>query len=320
MSAAELGRFAGRRLVGMLVVLLVLSFVVFSLLQLAPGDPVRILLGNHPASPQAVAAIEHSYHLDQPFLVQYWEWLKGAVQLDFGNSIQTGQPVGETLSQRLPLSLQLGLLGFLVAMVAGVPLGVWAALRQRRAADRAIVGLSVAGVSAPAFVTGLLLLYLFAVQLEWFPVSGPGGGGLDRLWHLTLPALALALTDMALIVKLTRAGMIRSLEQDYVEFARARGIAERHVLTHYALRNALIPVVTAGGLLLGYTLTGAVLVEFTFGLPGIGSLLVNAVNTKDIPVVQGVAVVLAILIVLVNALTDLLYRLVDPRVELAGAS
>jgi peptide/nickel transport system permease protein len=193
-------------------------------------------------------------------------------------------------------------------------------LRQRRTIDRAIVGFSVAGASAPAFVTGLLLLYVFAVQLGWFSVSGPGTSGLDRLWHLTLPAFALALTDMALIVKLTRAGMIRSLGEDYVEFARARGIAERRVITHYALRNGLIPVVTAGGLLLGYTLTGAVLVEFTFGLPGIGSLLVNAVNTKDVPVVQGVAIILAILIVLVNALTDVLYRVVDPRVQFESAS
>jgi len=175
--------------------------------------------------------------------------------------------------------------------------------------------LSVFSVSAPAFATGIFLLYLFSVRLGWFPVFGQGSGFVDRVWHLTLPALALALSIMALVVKLTRAGMIGALEQDYVAFARARGVSSRNVLVKYAFRNALVPIVTAGGVLLAFTLTGATLVEVTFSLPGIGSRLVEAASFKDVPVVQGIAMTFAITIVIVNVLVDLMYVLVDPRIR-----
>ncbi|MGN6187517.1 MAG: ABC transporter permease [Conexibacter sp.] len=319
-NGRELTAFAARRLAAMVGVLLALSFVVFALLQLAPGDPVRIFLGARPATPATVATIEAQHHLNDPFLVQYWLWLKGAVTLDFGTAIGSSQSVSSVLFSRLGLTLELGLLGFLIAMVCGVPLGILAALRERQLADRLVVGFSIAGVSTPAFTAGLILIYFLGLQLAWFPVSGAGSGGLDRLWHLTLPAIALAITAMALVVKLTRAGMVRSLSQDYIVFALARGIPARRILPLYAVRNALIPVITAGGILLGYTLTAAVLVEVTFGLPGIGSLLVESVNTKDIPTVQGCTMVFGFLIVAVNAVTDLLYRLVDPRVGFQGAS
>jgi peptide/nickel transport system permease protein len=311
--------FVARRLAVLPILLLIISFGVFSLTYIAPGSAEQALLGGRTSSPETLAAIRKEYHLDRPFMSQYATWVEHAVQLDFGQSLRTGQSVRAAISQGLGATLFLGLYGFVIATAVGVPLGVLAAIRKRRFLDRAIVGVSVVGVSAPAFASGILLLYVFAVVLGWFPVFGSGNGFLDSLYHLALPAVSLALTAMALVVKLTRTAMIDALDQDYVAFARARGVAYGRVLTAYALRNALVPVVTASGLILGYMLTGAVLVEITFALPGMGSLLVESANFKDIPTVQGIAVVVAILIVLVNLLTDILYAVVDPRIRF-GAS
>jgi peptide/nickel transport system permease protein len=218
------------------------------------------------------------------------------------------------------VTLYLGIFGFVIAMLLGVSLGILAAVRKRTVVDRSVVGLGVIGVSAPAFATGILLLYVFAVVLGWFPSFGQGEGFADKLWHFALPAFALALTAMALVLKLTRAAMITALDQDYVAFARARGLPARRVLGAYALRNALVPVVTAAGLILGYMLTGAVLVEVTFALPGVGSLLVESVTFKDVPMVQGVAMVVAFVIILVNLLTDVLYLFIDPRIRFGSVA
>jgi peptide/nickel transport system permease protein len=312
--------FIARRLAALLLLLLIISFFVFALLYLAPGSPEQMLIGDRPSSPETIQAIREQYHLNDPFIVQYGRWLSGAITLDFGNSIRTNEPVLSGILDRAGLTFFLGGFAFLIAMGLGVPLGVLSAVKRQSAVDRGVVGLSVIGVSAPAFATGIFLLYVFAVLLGWFPVFGQGTGFTDRLWHLTLPAIALALTGMALVLKLTRAGMIGALEQDFVAFARARGLPARKVLVSYAFRNALIPVVTAGGLLLGLMLTGAVLVEVTFALPGVGSLLVTSVTFGDIPMVQGLAMLIAIVIVLVNLLTDVLYLFVDPRIRFGRAA
>jgi peptide/nickel transport system permease protein len=280
---------------------------------------VQLLLGTRQASPELVRSLRHEYNLDKPFLERYGIWLAHAAQLDFGRSIRTQEPVLDGISGRLGLSLFLGLYAFLISLALGVPLGILAAVRKRGATDRAVVGLSVVGVSAPAFATGIAFLYVFAVLLGWFPVFGAGDGFGDRLYHLTLPAFALALTVMALIVKLTRAAMIGALEQDYVTFARARGVARSSVLVRYALRNALVPIVTAAGAVLGVLIAGAVFVEVAFDLPGIGSLLVESVESKDIPMVQGLTIVIALVIVVVNLLTDLAYLAVDPRIRFGAA-
>jgi peptide/nickel transport system permease protein len=314
-------RFAAKRVVGLAAVLLAISFGTFGLLAIAPGDPAQLLLGTREQSPAVLQSVRHEYHLDRPFLTQYGIWLEHAARFDFGRSIRTQEPVSTGISDRLGLSLFLGVYATLIAVALGVPLGILAAVRRRRAVDRGVVALSVVGVSTPAFTSGVAFLYLFAVLLGWFPVFGAGSGFVDRAYHLTLPALALALTVMALVVKLTRAAMIGALEQDYIVFARARGVSPRSVLLTYALRNALIPVVTAAGAVLGVLIAGAVLVEFTFTLPGLGSLLVESVEAKDIPMVQGLTVVIAVVIVVVNLLTDLIYLLVDPRIRFgAGAS
>lgn len=320
MSTRNLALFIARRLAALVVLLVLISFVVFSLLYLAPGSPEQLLLGARPSTPQTIAAIRAQYHLNDSFFVQYLDWARGAIRFDFGRSIRTNEPVVDVLRQRLVLTLQLGFFAFLLTILVGIPLGIWAALKRQRSADRGIVAVSVLGVSAPAFATGILLLYVFAVEFGWFPVFGQGSGVVDRVRHLTLPAIALALTGIGLMVKITRAAVINSLEQDYVTFALARGIGRQRVLSAYALRNALLPIVTAAGLLLAYMLAGTVLVEVTFALPGLGSLLVDSVQNLDIPVVQALAMLIATIVVLINLIADLVYVLVDPRVTFDKAS
>jgi peptide/nickel transport system permease protein len=301
------------------LVLIVVSFGVFCLTYIAPGSPEAALLGGRSATPEALAEIRKEYGLDRPFLSQYGTWLERAVQLDFGRSIRSSEPVRDAIERRANVTVFLGVYAFAIATVLGVPLGVLAAVRKRTVTDRAIVALSVVGVSAPAFASGIFLLFVFAIVLGLFPVFGQGEGWLDQLWHFALPAFALALTAMALVVKLTRTAMIEALDQDYTAFARARGLSPARVLLGYAFRNALVPVITASGLILGYMLTGAVLVEVTFALPGVGSLLVQSATFKDVPTIQGLTMLVAVLIVLVNLLTDLLYMIVDPRIRF-GAS
>ncbi|MDQ3734070.1 MAG: ABC transporter permease [Actinomycetota bacterium] len=317
MSTRGLLIFIGRRLIAVVVLLTIVSFGVFSLLYLAPGSVEDALLGTRVASDQTRMEIRARYRLDEPFLTQYVIWAKGVLALDFGTSIRTGEPVLTAIADRSELTLALGGYGFLVALVMGIGLGVLAAMRNRKTTDRAVVSISVLGASAPAFVTGVFLLYVFAVELSWFPAFGQGEGLADRVWHLTLPALTLAFGGAALLIRFTRAGMLTALDQDYVTFARARGVTERRVLTGYALRNALIPVVTAATLLLAFMLTGAVLVEVTFALPGLGALLVDSVAFKDVPMVQGLTLLLGAVAILANLVTDVLYLFVDPRIRRA---
>jgi peptide/nickel transport system permease protein len=319
-SSRQVTWFIARRLAAMVALLVFISFLVFSLLYLAPGDAEQVLLGQKPQSPEAIAAVREQYHLDKSFLEQYWIWLRGALHGDLGASIRTDEPVTTVIRDRIGVDLFLGVYAFAIAICVGVPLGILAALRRRTFGDRAIVGVSVMGVSAPPFASGLLLLYLFTVFLNWFPAFGAGDGFFSRLNHLTLPAIALALTATALVVKLTRAGMITALEQDYVVFARARGLPERRVLYSYAFRNALVPIVTSAGLILGYLLTGGILVEVAFSLGGAGSTMVSAVSNKDLPVVQGIALVIATIVILANLLIDIVYLAIDPRMRMRAAS
>lgn len=320
MTARHLTLFLVRRIGALLVMLTVLSFVVFALLYLAPGSPVEILLGSQPRTPETVRLLNEKYHLDEPFLTQYWLWVQSALHLDFGTSIQTTLPVEQEISSRLPVSIFLGIYAYILTMIFGVGLGVVSALRRQSVLDRAIVGTTVVALSTPAFVSGVLLLFLFAILTPVFPATGTGVGFFDRLWHLTLPAVALALTVSAYVLKHTRAAVIGVIDQDYVTFARARGLSSARILFSYVLRNALIPIVTISGLVLGSLITGAFLVEVTFSLPGIGKLLVNAAVNKDLPMIQGVALVIAVVIMLANLLADLLYLAVDPRIRAGGKS
>jgi peptide/nickel transport system permease protein len=316
MTSRGWATFILRRL-GVLAILLVfVSFAVFSLLYIAPGSVIDALLGTNPRTPQEVTFLTNEYHLNKPFWTQYWLWASQAAQLHFGNSIQTSLPVTDEIRTRLPTTLFLGIYAYILTMVLGIGGGMLAALRKRGTVDRGIVGGSMVALSTPAFVSGVFLIWLFAIVVHWFPASGPGSGFTDQVWHLTLPAVALALTGMAFLVKHTRAAMIGVIDQDYVTFARARGLSRARVLLSYELRNALIPIVTMSGLILSYVITGAVLVEDTFSVPGIGQLLVQSATAKDLPMIQGVAMLVAVVIVVANLLADLTYMAVDPRIRL----
>lgn len=299
----------------MVVVMFVLSVAVFSLLYLSPGGPEYALLGDTPPSPEAIHAIRLKYHLDDPLPVQYGRWISGAVRFDFGDSILTGEPVTSVILEHWSVSLALGVYAFVLTLGVGVSLGVLSALKQGSAIDQAAVSLSVIGTGTPAFYTSIVLIYLFGVVLRWFPVYGMGEDWFTDLWHLTLPAIALALTGMALAIRITRAATITTLQQDYVGFARSRGLSEVRVLFAYEIRNALGPVATAGGIIFSRLIVGAVLVEVTFALPGLGNLLVSSVMDKDIPVVQGTVVFVGAVIVIVNLCVDFLYMAIDPRVR-----
>jgi peptide/nickel transport system permease protein len=319
-SSQELTAFIVRRLLALVGVLLIVSFVTFVFIYAAPGSPEAALVGQERATPELVQTLRSRYHLDDPFLVQYVSYIKDAAQLDLGTSLRTGQDVLPAIVERCGVTVPLALMAILISMTAGVLLGTLAALRRQTIVDRAAVGISIVGVSTPAFASGIVLLYVFGVLLNWFPVFGDGRGFADRFSHLVLPAVALALTGMASILRMTRAAMIRVLDQDYVTFARARGLSAGRVLVSHALRNALVSIITAGGALFGLMLAGSVVIEATFSLNGVGLYLVEAANRQDIPAVQGVTLVVAVLVVLVNLVIDLLYVVIDPRIRFGAAA
>ncbi len=312
--------FLGKRVLAAAATLLVTSFAVFSLLAASPGSPEQTLLGARQATPELIASIRAKHHLDDPFLSRYWQWLSGVLDLDFGRSVRSGQPVSDLLVERLDVTVGLGLYAFLLVVLIAVPAGLFAGIRRGSLFDRGMTVTALVGVSAPAFAVGLLLLSVFGVALRWFPVFGAGDGFAGRISHLTLPAVTLALAGIAIVARQTRAATLDVAAQDFVTFAEARGLPRSVVLSRYALRNSALPVITSAGLVLAMTLTGAVLVESTFALPGLGSLLVESVSTKDIPVVQGLALLTATLMIGVNLLVDLCYLGLDPRVRHAGGS
>jgi len=306
--------YLARRLLTTLGLALVLSVVVYGLMYLAPGDLVRNLLGTRPATAETIARIRAEHHLDEPFPLQYWHWLTGILNGDLGTSIRTGSTVSAALGEHAMTTLTLVGLAFALSVLLGIPAGVLAAARRGRPSDRLVVGVSVVGVSAPGFATGLILLYVFAAGLAWFPLYGPGTGFVDGLWHLTLPAIALALGLGAFVVKLTRAAVLRELDEDYVMFARGRGLGRGRVWS-IVLRNAGIPIVTSLGLMVAYLFGGTVLVEVTFALPGLGSLLEESVTFKDFPIVQALAVLTVLIVAGTGLLVDLAYLAIDPRVR-----
>jgi peptide/nickel transport system permease protein len=299
------------RVLGTVVMLFVISVLVFLLTYLSPGNIITNITGIHPASPAVAAQLRHQYGLDKPLVVQYCHWLANFVQGRWGESIRDQTPVSQLFSERVGMTLLLCGLAFALAVVVSVPLGVIAAVRVGGLVDRAIAVTAVVGLSAPAFATGLLMIYFFAYLLPLFPPAGSGSGAAGQLYHLTLPALTLAAGVGAYIVRLTRTAMVRELASDYVVFARARGVPEKRVV-RAALRNASVPVVTTSGLVLSYVVGATILVESTFSLPGLGSLLQGAVEFKDFAVVQFLTLFIATIIALVMLGVDLLYLALSP--------
>jgi len=298
-----------RRIAYLVPVLLGVSIVSFSLLHLIPGDPAVVLAGVG-ARPEDLAGIRAEYGLDQPLPVQYVSYVSRAVQGDLGISIRTRDPVARTLAMRLQLTFQLTLLSMALSIVLGVLAGVSAATHHNSWVDTGIMVTALAGVSVPGFWLGLLLLVVFAGGLHWLPAGGSG-----TPLHLVLPAIVLGTGGAAVIARMTRSSMLEVIRQDYLRTLRANGVSERLVIYKHALRNALNPVITVIGLQFGFLLGGAVIVESVFALPGVGALMINAIFNRDYPIVQGGMLLIAVVFVLVNLMTDLLYGLVNPRIR-----
>ncbi len=326
-----------KRLLLLIPVLLGVSIIVFVVMHVFTQDPAATILGQH-ATAEKIEALRQELGLYDPLYVQYWNFLKGAVQGDLGNSLITKTPVTKEIFSRFPATIELALAAMLIASVFGIIIGVISAVKQNTAIDYMGMITALIGVSMPIFWLGLVLIVVFSVTLHWLPVAGRIQIGLEpqsitnfyfldsiltgntealvsALKHIVLPAVALGSYSMAIIARMTRSTLLEIIGQDYVRTARAKGLFERTVILKHALRNALIPVTTVIGLQLGALLGGAVLTETVFSWPGIGSYAVDAILKSDYPVVQGAVIIIATVFVLVNLIVDLLYGVLDPRIK-----
>ncbi len=310
-------RYLGGRAAGMLLVLAIVAVLVFVLTRAASGDPVAVLLGDQ-ATAADIARVQQQYGLDKPLPVQFGLWLREVLQGNLGDSIFLQRPVTQALWERAEPTTLLAIFATIIASLIGVPCGIVSAVFRGKAVDQLFTGTAMLGASIPSFWLGIVLIQIFAVSLGWFPVSGygaPDAGLLERMHTLVLPACVLGLLNSALIIRFTRASMLDVLGEDYVRTARAKGLGEGVVVLKHALRNAMVPIVTVLGLTVALMIGGAVVTETVFGLPGVGSLVVNAVLRRDYPVIQGALLVIAAIYVLINFAIDLLYAVVDPRVK-----
>ncbi len=303
-------RYLARRLTASVFILLGITMVTFCLTFLIPADPVRMIAGRS-ASAATVESIRHQLGLDRPLPVQYASYVAKLVQGDLGRSYVQKTEVATLIRSRLPATLLLMAGAILFELLIGLPAGIFAATRRGRPADRGIMFLSFAGVSIPQFVVALLLLYVFAYLLDWFPLSGYGTFG-----HMVLPALTLGIAGGGWYSRMSRSSMVDVLRHDYIRTARAKGLTERSVVLVHALRNAILPVIAMIGLDIGIFMSGAVVVESVYGWPGIGQLAWQAIQRIDIPIIMGVTLVAAVAIVIGNLLADLISPLIDPRIRL----
>ena len=309
--------YLARRILATIPVMLIVALFVFSLLYLAPGDPASIIAGDQ-ASPEDVNRIRAGLGLDRPFLVRFGTWLWDVLRGDLGTSIFSNQPVTHLIGQRLEPTISLMVLTLLLSISIAVPMGVLAAWNHGTWIDRIIMILAVFGFSVPVFVVGYLLAYVFALNLDWFPVQGytPLAKGFGPwLNNLVLPAVALGGVYIALIARITRATMLEVLSQDYIRTAKAKGVGSRTVLFLHALKNAAVPIVTVIGIGVALLIGGAVVTESVFAIPGLGRLVVDAILRRDYPIIQGVVLLFSFTYVLVNLGVDLLYSVFDPRIR-----
>jgi peptide/nickel transport system permease protein len=299
-----------RRTVAALAVMWGVATVVFLLLRVLPGDPVETMLAGSGASQAAIAQTRQQLGLDAPLPIQYGRYLLHTLRGDLGRSLFSDRPVTLTIAEQLPATLQLAAAALLVAVILGLTLGILAALRAGTWIDRVAMGVAVLGVSVPVFWSGLLLIWVFSVSLNWLPATGAGG------WrHLVMPALVLGLVGAGPVARLVRASLLDVLRADYITIARAKGLPEAAVIGRHALRNAIIPTVTLVGLQAGFLLAGTVVTEVVFARPGLGRLVVEAILWKDLPVVQGVVLLIAATYVIINLLVDMATFALDPRLR-----
>jgi len=326
-----------KRLAMLVPVVLGVSIIAFSLIHLAPGDPARTMLGER-ATQEQLNEIREKYGLDEPLYVQYGVWLNGVLHGDLGRSITSHEDVGKEIADRLPNTIELAIGAMIFAIIIGVFAGIISATKQYSITDYTCMGIALFGISMPVFWLGIMLMMIFGVFLGWLPIGGRIDllipfqrvtgfmifdsiitGNLPALIsvlrHLTLPAIALGTIPMAMIARVTRSSMLEVLRQDFIRTERAKGLSERMVIYKHAVRNAMVPVVTVIGLNVGLLLAGAILTETVFSWPGVGRLVVNAVYERDYPLVVGCILVFAIIFVIVNLITDILYTYIDPRIH-----
>ena len=324
-----MGAFIFRRLIQAVVVMVAVAFVAFLLFQYV-GDPVVFLLGQD-AKPEQIRQLRADLGLDQPFFVQFWHFLINAVQGEFGLSLRQGQKVSRLLAERFPATFELSIVAAALALLMGIPMGVYAALKRGSFMSQVFMTVSLLGVSLPTFLIGILLILIFSVMLGWMPSFGRGdtvqlgwwSTGLltrDGWVHIVLPAITLAIFQLTLIMRLVRAEMLEVLRTDYIKFARARGLTDRAIHFGHALKNTLVPVMTITGLQLGGLIAFAIITETVFQWPGMGLLFIQAVTFADVPVMAAYLCLIALIFVVINLIVDLLYVVVDPRLRVAKAA
>ena len=309
--------FLGKRVLQLIPTLFFVSVIIFSLQQLLPGDPALVMAGEE-RDPAVLEQIRKQYRLDQPVPIQYVYWIKGVLSGDLGESMRLKEPVLRLIMQKFPVTLQLALMAIVVSLVVGVTAGVISAIKKNTKVDYAVNLVALWGISTPNFWLGIMLIFLFSVWLGWLPASGYVSPFEDfwlSLQTTILPAFVLGNSFAAVLMRHTRSAMLQAMTSDYVRTARAKGLAERIVVVKHALRNALTPVITLGALELGTLLSGAVLTEQVFSIPGFGKLIVDSVFNRDYAVVQGVTLVTATTYILLNLLADIAYVLVNPRLR-----
>ncbi|HHX24453.1 MAG TPA: ABC transporter permease [Thermoanaerobacterales bacterium] len=300
-----------RRLIGVIPVLIGVIAVVFILTTIVPGDPARIMMGQR-GNPETIARIRSEMGLDKPLPVQFMDFMKNAITLNLGNSYRNNMSVIEAISLRIPVTFKLAFFAMLVAVIVGVPLGIISAVKQYSWFDYGAMFFAILGISAPVFWVALLSVVLFCVKLKWIPGTGTGDG---ELIYFILPSIVLGLRPAALIARLTRSSVLEIIRQEYIRTARAKGLGKRIVIMKHALKNALIPVVTIIGVQVASLLSGVVVTEQIFSLPGIGKLSIEALTNRDFPVIRGVVLFMAFIFVSVNLIVDLSYPFFDPRIK-----
>lgn len=304
-----------QRLLALVPTLLLATLVVFSLVQLVPGDPAIAILGEQ-ATAEQIVEVRERLGLEDPILEQYWRWLGGVVTGDLGQSLHTREPVVDAISRTLPITFQLTVAALLLSLAIGIPLGVASARRLNSPLDGIITGASTVGVAVPSFWLGLILVSVFALGLGLFPAVGFVrflDDPVQALWYMALPALALSSGGAALITRQVRGSLIEALSSDYVRTHRSRGLKQRQIVWRHALKNAALPLATVVGLSVNAFLSGSVVIETVFGIPGLGSLVIDATLQRDFPIIQGVVLTMVFLVLVTNLLVDISYRIIDPR-------
>lgn len=309
-----------KRVLQAIPTLLIVVTFTFILTRMIPGNPAQTILGPQ-ATAESIAAMETKLGLDQPKWVQYIDYVLSVLQGDFGTSYSYDQPVTELIAQRIPATLQITIIGLLIAIIIGVCIGIFSALKQYSAGDYIFMVLALVGVSMPIFWLGLMMVKYLAVDLGWFPVSGRGDGSFGALvYHMVLPCLCLATIPTATFARITRSSMLESIHADSIKALRARGIKEKAIIWKHALKNALPPIVTVLGLQIAGCFTGAILTESIFSWPGMGTLIVKAITNRDYMLIQGAVLFFAIVFIVVNLVVDLVYMIINPRVSYEGGS